>query len=57
MRTMNDIDSQVLEFFEYLLDNVNLSPREILWLAHIQKQIIDECPEGYPQYIFPETTP
>jgi len=54
---MNDIDSQVLEFFEYLLDNVNLSPREILWLAHIQKQIIDECPEGYPQYIFPETTP
>lgn len=54
---MNDIDSQVLDFFEYLLDYVDLEPHAVVWLAKIQKQIIDECPEGYPQYIFPETTP
>jgi len=38
---MNDIDSQVLEFLEYLLDNVDLKPREIVWLAHLQKQLIE----------------
>ena len=50
---MNDIDSEVLEFLEYLLDNVTLKPREVLWLAHIQKKIIDECPDSYPEYHFP----
>ena len=49
---MNDIDSEVLDFFEYLLDNVDLEPRAVVWLARIQKRIIDECPDCYPDYRF-----